>query len=67
MQVLAKLIRDIAIVIKGKDVFPVRVPIPGMDSAECREHLTTARPRQRSLKSSSRSTRMSALALNGLQ
>jgi TRAP-type mannitol/chloroaromatic compound transport system permease small subunit len=32
-QVLAKLIRDIAIVIKGKDVFPVRVPIPGIDPA----------------------------------
>jgi hypothetical protein len=27
MQVLAKLIRDIAIVIKGEDVFPVRVQI----------------------------------------
>lgn len=33
MQVLAKLIRDIAIVIKGEDVFPVRVPIPGIDPA----------------------------------
>ena len=28
MQVIAKLIRDIAIVIKGEDVFPVRVQIP---------------------------------------
>ena len=33
MQLLAKLIRDIAIVIKGEDAFPVRVPIPGIGSA----------------------------------
>ncbi len=33
MQVLAKLIRDIAIVIKGKEVFPPAVPIPGMGPA----------------------------------
>lgn len=32
MQILAKFIRDIAIVIKGEDAFPVRVPIPGIDS-----------------------------------
>jgi TRAP-type mannitol/chloroaromatic compound transport system permease small subunit len=28
MQVLAKLIRDVLIVIKGEDVFPVQVPVP---------------------------------------
>jgi TRAP-type mannitol/chloroaromatic compound transport system permease small subunit len=28
MQVVAKLIRDVAIVIKGRDVFPVRVQVP---------------------------------------
>ena len=28
MQVLAKLIRDIMIVVKGEDVFPVRVSVP---------------------------------------
>ena len=28
MQVVAKLIRDVAIVIKGEDVFPVRVQVP---------------------------------------
>jgi TRAP-type mannitol/chloroaromatic compound transport system permease small subunit len=33
MQVLAKLIRDVAIAIKGEDVFPVKVPIPGMGPA----------------------------------
>jgi len=28
MQVLAKLIRDVLIVIKGEDVFPVRAQVP---------------------------------------
>jgi len=32
MQVFAKFIRDMAIVIKGRDVFPVRVSIPGIDT-----------------------------------
>ena len=31
MQVLAKFIRDIAIAIKGEEIFPVRVPIPGFE------------------------------------
>lgn len=33
MQVLAKLIRDIAIAIKGKEVFSIRTAIPGTDTA----------------------------------
>jgi len=33
MQTVAKLIRDVAIVVKGEEVFPVRVPIPGMGTA----------------------------------
>lgn len=32
MQVVAKLIRDIAFAVKGKEVFPIRVPIPGTDT-----------------------------------
>jgi TRAP-type mannitol/chloroaromatic compound transport system permease small subunit len=33
MQVVAKLIRDIATAIKGREVFPIRVVIPGTDAA----------------------------------
>jgi TRAP-type mannitol/chloroaromatic compound transport system permease small subunit len=34
MQVLAQLIRNIAIVVQGRDVFPVRVQVPGMTAVD---------------------------------
>jgi hypothetical protein len=32
--VLAQLIRNIAIVVQGRDVFPVRVQVPGMTAVD---------------------------------
>ena len=34
MQVMAQLIRNIAIVVQGRDVFPVRVQVPGMTAVD---------------------------------